>query len=323
MKRILYFSLIAMFCIFLFSCSQNNDSGIKKPEDQELKRIAFVSPQTDYPVWLQAKIGFEDSAEDFGFYSMWLGGGNCDIDDMIKEIDIAIAENVDAVITCPLTPSRFISIFKKLNEKDIPLITIAVDAYYPDTRAAYIGSNYQTLGQLQAESLCKQTGDHMRIGVIMSTLSAGNQVIQVEKLQKYIKDMPDAEIVDYEEDYADSIVGMNVLTKMLEAHPEINAIFVTSGGAISNYGKILEERNLTDDITLIGMDIIQENIDSIKAGQIYGVMSQDFYSMGYLGGRYAYEASCGKEIPEITYTDSQLVTKENADSIEVIDISED
>ena len=322
-KTFFVFLSIMVFVLYCFSactyCSSNGTGNF----DKNMKRIAFISPQTNYPVWLQARTGFMDAAEQYGFYGEWLGGGNCNIDDMIREINTCTYEKVDAIITCPLTPSKFTEVFEKLKEKDIPLITIAVDSETEDLRTAYIGSNYEEMGKLQAQALHDKVGDDMKIGVIMSGLTTQNQVIQVNMLKEYIKDFPGSEIIDYAEDWADPVIGMNVFSQMLSNHPEMNAVFVTSGGAISSYGKIIEERHLQDKISLIGMDIIQDNIDVVKDGSVYGVMSQDFYSMGFLGGEYAYKASCGEEIPSITYTESILVTLQNVASIQVVDISDE
>lgn len=282
---------------------------------KEQKRIVFVTPQMDYPIWLQTRDGFFKAADEYGFHGIWAGSENCNIDDMIKEIDSAIYEHADAIITCPLTPNKFTAIFKKAASKNIPLITAAVDAESEDLRTAYVGSCYEELGRAQANALHDQVGDNMKIGVLMSGLTVQNQVIQLKQLEDLVNTLPGSSIVDIREDLSDPIVGMHALTNMLNAHPQINAIFATAGGAIGSYGKILKEKDLSSKITLIGMDTIQDNIDAIKNGSIYGVMSQDYYYMGYLSGKYALDTVQGKNIPNITYTDSELITIDNIDSL--------
>lgn len=308
---------IAAIIIFVLINAGTLDQS-SEPFDKDQKRIAFVSPQVNYPVWLQAKKGFDDAAEEFGFYGLWLGGGNCNIDDMVKEIDVAISENVDAVITCPLTPDRFTPIFEKLQREGIPLITIAVDAEQESLRSAFVGSNYTELGYKQAEALHENVGNDMKIGVIMSGLETQNQVIQVESLKEYIKDLPNAEIIAYDEDFSDPVIGISVFSDMIDAHPEINAIFGTEGGGPSGFAKVVKDHGLQDQITIIGMDIIEDNLNVIREGNIYGVMSQDFYQMGFLAGQYALEKSTGQEVPSITYTKTELITNDNVDTVESV-----
>lgn len=78
----------------------SEDKGFNKNK----KTVVFVTPQSDYPVWLQAKKGFDDASRDFGFYGKWAGSGNLNINNMLKEIDIAVEGKADAIITCPLNP---------------------------------------------------------------------------------------------------------------------------------------------------------------------------------------------------------------------------
>lgn len=308
-------SIVIIFILFSLLAYYAYTPSETDTYDMYQKRIVFVSPQTDNPVWLQAKAGFDEAAEEFGFHGIWIGGGNCNVEDMTREIKISIAENADAIITCPLTPSLFSEVFADALKKNIPVITLAVDAETPELRSAYIGSDYKKLGAEQAAALYEKCGVPMKIGVIMSGFDTQNQVIQVEQLTDFIKDIPDAEIVDRKEDGSDPLMGMSIFPQMLSEHPEINALFITSGGAVSTYGNYLLEHNLNDSITLIGMDIVPDNLASIRSGAVYGVMSQDFYSMGYLGGKYAYEASFGREIPPVTYTDSELITSANVNKV--------
>ncbi len=279
--------------------------------DKTMKRVIFVAPQKSLPVWKQAETGFLDAAEAYGFYPEWLGSDDCDLDEMTRQINIAIAENTDAIITCPLTPATFDEVFIKAQEKGIPIITIAVDASDPVMRDAFISSDYEKTGRAQAEALYQAAGDEMKIGVIMSTYDSQNQVIQVNELAKFIENKDGCDIVATAQDFANPVTGMSVFTDMLESHPEINAVFVTSGDAVSNYGKILAEKGLQDKITLIGMDAIDSNIQAIKNHEIYGVMDQDFYQMGFLSGEYAMKLLNGEAVPPETFCDSMLVTADN------------
>lgn len=310
--------IIAFGSVFFYSENGNKNNFIPSNVEKQKKRIVFVSPQTDYPVWLQAKIGFDDAAKEFGFYGSWVGGGNCNINDMLKEIDIAISEKADGIITCPLNPSNFASKFKEALEKNIPIITVAVDAELENLRSANVGSNYIELGFKQAKALHQKVGDKMRVGIIMSNLDTRNQMIMCASLRSYLSTVPDAEIVAIDEDWSDPVMGVAVFSKMITEHPQINVIFGTEGGGVSGFGKVIREKGLQDKVIIIGMDIIQDNLNAVKDGSIYGLMSQDFYTMGYLAGKYAYQKAMGKEVPSITYTDTELITKENVDRVKSI-----
>ena len=66
----------------------------------------------------------------------------------------------------------------------------------------------------------------------------------MNELAKFIENKDGCDIVATAQDFANPVTGMSVFTDMLESHPEINAVFVTSGDAVSNYGKILAEKDV-------------------------------------------------------------------------------
>lgn len=307
--------VVLFACTFIFFDFNNSVGSQELHVNKGMKRIVFVSPQTDFPVWLQAKDGFDAAAEEFGFYGIWTGGGNCDINDMLREIDIAVAEEADAIITCPLNPNNFTSKFDEIMALGIPLVTINVDAALENQRTAYVGSDFREMGFKQADALYKKINGPMRIGIIMSNLDTRNQMIMVSSLRSYISTIPNAEIVAIDEDWSDPVIGIAVLSKMLSEHPEINAIFGTEGGGVSGFGKVVRDKELQDELTIIGVDIIQDNLDAIKSKSIYGVLSQDYYAMGYLAGKYAYENSMGLDVPSYSFTNTELVTLENVNNV--------
>lgn len=313
---IIFSICVIIFIYFVINIDQLALGNKNQPEIlKNKKRIVFVSPQTDYPVWLQAKLGFDAAAKDLGFYGIWAGGGNCNINDMLREIDIALAEKVDGIITCPLNPKSFTKAFEDIYKHNIPLINIAVDAEVPELRTAFIGTDSKELGIKQAKYLHDKVGDNMKIGIIMSNIDTQNQVIQSNALKEYIKNIPSAKVIAVDEDWSDPVIGISVFSRMIEEHPEINAVFGTEGGGVSGFAKVIKDKNLEGKITVIGMDIIEDNLKAIKERYIYGVMSQDFYKMGYLAGEYAYRKSLGMDVPKVTYTGTELITYENLNNI--------
>lgn len=284
----------------------------------EKYRIIFVTPQLDFPVWNEVKAGFFEAMAEYDFYGEYVGAENCNIEDMKREINIALYEDVDAVLTCPLTPSEFTEELLEMKEKGIPVITLLVDAEKEYMRTAYIAPDYYKLGWEQAEALHAQVGDEMKIGVIMTGLKTQNQVTQVERLKEYLEGLPESEIIAYAEDFDNPITGKKVLSEMLEAHPDINALFVTAGDTVSTYGKTIREYGWADRITLIGMDATHENVESVISGDVYGIVSQNLFKVGHLGGRYAYEAACGLPVPSTTFVEHELITQKNAEAIELL-----
>jgi len=324
-------SLTFLFSIFLMGCSSEKaaekqpETKAEEPKKEEPKaqetqpeakkaRILFVSPMVGHPVWLGAKEGLDAAAKEFGFDGVWMGADDHAVEKTVEAFEQAIAEKPDGIVTCPFSPSAFSKALDKAKAANIPVTVVAVDAEKKEQRTAFIGTNSVECGKKQAEALAKKVGKPLKIGVIMSNLDSQNQVIQVDAMKEYIKSIPGSEVVDIQEDRGDQVKAMDVLNAMIKAHPDMNCVFGTEGGGAPGFAKVLEEQKLTDKLIVISMDDTEQNLAVVKEGKIYGLMAQNFFKMGYLGAKYAWEASQGKQVTPETDSGVTLITKENVDT---------
>ncbi len=277
-------------------------------------RIDFVAPMVGHPVWLAAKDGMDAAAEEFGFSGVWMGADDHSLAKTVEALEQAIAEKPDAIVSYPFVPASFSKTLQKAKDAGIPVVFVTADMEDKTLRRAFIGTNCEEWGRKHAEALYKKAGDPFNVGVIMSNLDAENQVIAVNQLKKFVSGIPGARIVDIQEDMGNSAKASEVLAAMLKAHPEMNALFGTEGGGAVGFAKVLDEMHLTDKVTVISMDDTEPNLSMVREGKIYGIMAQNFYKMGYLGAKYAWEAAQGKEVPSETDSGVTLVTKENLDT---------
>lgn len=314
-NRVIIVIALAMFVMggMVFAGGQKESKVGGSGQDEEL-RVLFVSPMVGHPVWLGAKEGMDAAAEEFGFEGVWMGADDHSVEKTVEALENAIAELPDGIVTCPFAPQAFTTTLNKAKEAGIPVTVVAVDTEFEDQRVSFIGTNSWEAGTKQAEALHKAVGDNMKIGVIMSNLDSQNQVIQVDALKAYIEDIPGAEIVDMQENRGDMMKAMEVFSAMIDAYPEMNALFGTEGGGAPGFAKVLEERGLGDAITVISMDDTEQNLAVVEEGKIYGIMAQNFFKMGYLGAQYAWKAAQGIDVPEEVDSGVTLVTQENVDT---------
>jgi ABC-type sugar transport system substrate-binding protein len=99
------------------------------------------------------------------------------------------------------------------------------------------------------------------------------------------------------------------------AYPEINAVFMLEGTGAQAAAAIAKEQNRA--IVVLGVDPIQETLDGIRNGDIWGTMAQNFYKRGYESIRFCVEFLEGNLDAFEKENDSGLVlvTLENVESI--------
>lgn len=275
--------------------------------------ITFVSPLIGLPVWLNAKYGAEAAAEEIGATVYWVGPDVIDIDAQVQQVELAIAEQVDGIICCPLNPAAFEVVYKQAMDKDIPVVNTAVDSDEAN-RLAYIGTDYVNFGTQAAEALAEKTGGEAKIAVIQTSLDSGNQNAEREAFEAVIAEKyPNMEVITVATDDSDMTKAVDTVNTLIDAYPEMTAIWCVEATGGPAAGQVLSERGMTEDIIVLAIDDTEDVLGAIEEGKIWGTMTQDFYKMGYESVKMIaqYHAGDAKNVPSISDSGTTLVTIEN------------
>ena len=312
MKKV--FVLILVMCLaatnLLFAAGQTE----KTTDEDGVINITFVTPLIGHPVWLDAKKGAEDAAKEFGFNTSWVGPQGIDMDAMVQQIEIALAEDVDGIITCPLNPSAFTNVYKKAQEQGVLITNTAVDTP-EDLRLAFIGTNAENMGIKGANALAEKMNGTGKIAVMQGSMDAGNQNESFYAFEETLKNnFPGMEIVVRESDDSDMLKAVDKFNAIFESYPEVNGIYCLEASAGPAAAKVVLERDLVGKITILAVDDMKDTLQYIRDGVIWGTATQNFYQMGYLGAKFIYDKINGQNVPSITDSGTIIVTQENIDS---------
>ena len=279
----------------------------------EKMRIVFVSPLIGHSAWLEAKRGSEAAAKEFNFDFEWVGPTTIDMDAEVQLIESAIATKADGILNCPLNPEAFTAIYAKAKEAGIPVVNVQVDTP-EDSRLAYIGTGQVEYGIKAAEELAKKMGGKANIAVLQTSLDSGNQNAEFDAFKKVITEKyPDMKIVVREVDNSDMPTAVDKINQILLTYPEVNAFLMLEGSAAPAAAQVFKEKKISD-IVVLGIDDLEDTIQAIKDGLIWGTLTQDYFKMGYEGTQFILKAKKGEKVPSITDSGTILVTKDNVDS---------
>ena len=153
--------------------------------------------------------------------------------------------------------------------------------------------------------------------IMMSKLDISNQVEAKDSFEARCAEMyPNMKVVLVESDDANLQTAMEKFDASFRAYPEIDAVFMLEGTGAQAAAAVAAEQNR--EIIILGVDPIQETLDGIADGSIWGTMAQNFYKRGYESIRFALEYLEGNTDAFIKDNDSGLVlvTSENVATVE-------
>jgi ABC-type sugar transport system substrate-binding protein len=277
--------LVLFVLVLLVANGMNLFAGGAKESGDEKLNIVFVTPLVAHPVWDVARDGFEDGLAAFGAEGQYVGPQGIDPAEMVNQIEIAMINGADGIITMPIAPTAMRPIFKKAAEKGVPIVFVGAED--PEsTSLAFIGTNEANMGAMGAEGIkakfAAEGNPPLRAMVLMSTFDASFAIKSRDGYIEAMKDYPDFEVVLVEACNSDMVIAMDKFSSAFQAYPEINLVIGVCGEAGPAAAKVVKEMG-RDDITIIAVDDVAETMDLVKDGTIYGTMAQNFYKMGHLG----------------------------------------
>jgi ABC-type sugar transport system substrate-binding protein len=280
-----------------------------------------VSPLIAHQVWLGAKDGIEQAEKDFpGLEVQWVGPIGLDANEMVKCIELAIAEGVDGIATFGLSESAMEACFKATQEAGIALYTAGGDT--PNLHQYLAGGcnpdpivwGYEG-GKRVSEAL---KGQKIKAAEIVYQIDSELALLIMKGYEKAFAEHPEGyEIVTLTTSNSDATIALQHAKDVFVAYPDVNA-FVCSGGECAGaIAQAMKEMNKPAGSVIIFGDGMQEDcLEEIRSGYVLGSIAQNYFQYGYRPAMWTYmKAMYGKDPVGDAFKDSG-VTPIGKDNLE-------
>ncbi len=289
--------------------------------EKEPWRIIFVNALVGHPVYNDQDRGILDAVADIGsdvvdVQIIGASDTNGLAEKTIEYIDQAIAMNPDVIICEPWDPSMYAAI-ERARDAGIAVACTSNKPEDMDQIFAFTGTDNVQYGIDAADAIAAKMGEKANVMIMMSKLDISNQVEAKDAFEARCAEMyPNMKVVLVESDDANLQTAMEKFDASFRAYPEIDCVFMLEGTGAQAAAAVAAEQNR--EIIILGVDPIQETLDGIADGSIWGTMAQNFYKRGYESIRFALEYLEGNTDAFIKDNDSGLVlvTSENVATVE-------
>lgn len=235
------------------------------------------------------------------------------VEDQINAIDELVEEGISGLVIAPQNDRRIAKKIDELFEMGIPTITFNTDV--PDCkRLVYVGSDYNKCGETAAGLLHLMKSGDINVGIISGSSNILCHTERVAGFRSKFKDYPNIHEIAYIENNDDDFISYDLTKKMLESHPEINALYFAAGGT---YGGCKAVKAIVKDSSfrIITFDKIATTLEMMQNGIISATICQQPEVQGGLPLRILFDYLTLGERPlsENIFTNVEIVIKENAD----------
>lgn len=301
-----------IFLFFLYIVCVSPLSG--NDADYEF-RFTFICPLK----WDYSAYGMEAAAKEHGVSMKYIQFERLNAQEQAEAIEEALLENVDGIITAGMEDSDGLKqVIEEARREGVPLVLIDNDLE-DSARTCYIGCDNYKVGEQAGDVLAEAVGEQAKIGIVVSTLDAPNQLERVEGFRHALEAYPEMKIEDIQECYSNRMTLYEKVPQMLKKYPEMNALYLTEGSSSAGTGEILEELGIGEgEMKIVSIDGIGDvDQDILQRKWHFAGFQQDHYEQGYQAVEVLCRYLAGEEVPGFIYTDFRMFTKENIGEAEV------
>lgn len=252
-----------------------NVAGLVLAAQKKRLKIGVILFSPENPFYIDVLEGVNEKAEE-------LAGYNCtvlvrqiafSVEAQLAALDELLAEQVNGIALAPYNDERIRRRINELYHRGIPVVTLNTDIEN-SRRIAYVGSHYRKSGATAAGLLHLMTHGQVNVGIITGS---SNILCHTERIAGFTETLKpfgaQIHLTDIIEVHDDEIESYEKTSRLLSAHPEINALYFAAGGV---YGgcRSVTALGLQDKIRIVAYDMVPTTKELMRKGTIAAVICQ-------------------------------------------------
>ena len=298
-----------LLCTSLTAC--NRDSGGNNAAgDSANKSITFALSTQANSFMVKMREGAQKKADELGLTINFQDASD-DSATQANQLANAAATGAGAVIVNPTDSDAMAPAVKQLTDAKIPVV--AVDRAVNNAEvSSYIASDNVGGGKQAAKALSEAIHGEGEILVLQGKTGSSASRERGQGFEEGLKDSPNIKVVAKQTAEFERVKGLDVTTNLLQAHPNVKAIFAENDemalGAIEALGD-----KAGKDVIVVGFDGVEDALKAIKEGTMYASIAQQPADMAAQAVVEASKLLKGESATKEMQVDVVTVTKENVD----------
>ena len=191
---------------------------------------------------------------------------------------IAAEPKPDVLVVHAPDLNSYVKLFKKAQAAGIYVVLIDNPANFGAD--AFIGSDWNRLGQLEAEAAVKACGDNSskQIGLVQGDQVNSSSLYQYTGIMKVLAKYPDFKVVAKPDSNWDATTARNVTATMLQQNPDICAIIDFWDGDASGTAAAIRDAGKEGKISLVTTGGGEKvDCDKLQSGEFTAVVSTELH----------------------------------------------
>jgi ribose transport system substrate-binding protein len=307
-------SFVVPFIVLAASLPACNRSapGTNKP------RVALVLKTLNHPFFVDMRRGAQEAADRLGVQlEVQAAEREIDVEKQMQIVENMIQTGIGALAITPSGSREIISALVKARDAKVPIIVVDTRL---DAKAAadagvhaetFVGSDNYEGGKLAGGYLVKATNGKARVAILEGIPGHETGDSRLRGFREAVASAPAITIVASQPANWERDQGFNVFQNMLQAHPDIDAVFAASDLMALGAIEAIAAAGKTGKIRVVGFDALDDAKKAIAAGTMDASVAQFPSEMGKIAVESAVKAMHGEKLPPDIVVNLAMVTKDS------------
>ncbi|GGV24222.1 transporter [Actinomadura cremea] len=261
------------------------------------------------PFFVQFRDGAQAEAKRRGV-DLTVSDAQNDASQQVDQVQNYVSQGMEAIIVNPVDSDAAAPAVQAANRADVPVIAADRTVNGADV-AQLVASDNVAGGKLAADRMAELLGGNGRIVILQGQPGASASRERGQGFAEGIARHPGIEVVAKQPADFDRTKGLNVMTNLLQSHPDIDGVFAENDEMALGAIKSLGDR-AGDDVEVVGFDGTPEGIEAVLSGTMSATVAQQPRLLGEMAVDSALKAADGEDVAADAPVPVKIATRENA-----------
>ncbi|MFE7481039.1 substrate-binding domain-containing protein [Streptomyces sp. NPDC057552] len=272
------------------------------------KKVGMSLSTLNNPFFVQMKEGAQAEAEKAGI-DLTVTDAQNDASQQANQLQNFTSSGVSSIIVNPVDSDAVGPGVRSANQADIPVIAADRGVNKADT-ATLVASDNVAGGKLAADALADRLGGKGSIVILQGTAGTSASRERGAGFAEGLKAYPGIKVVAKQPADFDRTKGLDVMTNLIQSHPDITGVFAENDEMALGAAKALGGR-AGKSVSVVGFDGTPDGLKAVGAGTLYASVAQQPGELGRIAVQNAVKAAKGDKVESTVKVPVKVVTREN------------
>jgi len=229
-------------------------------------------------------------------------------------LEQAAATRPDGIAVDLLDAAGNRAVLETIVEMGIPVVIF--DSESPeDMDLTKVGNDFAEQAKIASERLVELLDEEGQVAIMQGVPTAPNHRIRYEAHKEVFNKYPGIELVAEGIDNDSIEEAQNQAASIISANPDLDGFVACDAAGPIGIGLAVQEAGKTDDITVVGLDNLNQLIELIREGVVESSSSTKPQMQGAYSILTLWQQALGQDTPKEIDTGIEVITQDNLDEL--------